>query len=181
MRRWSRRWPIRRCRSASPTLGMEIPPRDQQTPEALARLPEGRNRELVAGHQGRQHQADNDNERTTEPRRRHDTKTGRAASSRSFAIDRGCARANLSVASDHARGAARARRLDRRDRPHHGRRRCGRISASRSSSRTRPAPAAPSASIRVARAAPDGYTVQIGQWGTNVASGAIYPLCRSIS
>ena len=30
--------------------------------------------------------------------------------------------------------------------------------------------------IRVARAAPDGYTVQIGQWGTNVASGAVYNL-----
>jgi tripartite-type tricarboxylate transporter receptor subunit TctC len=29
---------------------------------------------------------------------------------------------------------------------------------------------------RVARAAPDGYTFLIGQWGTNVASGAIYPL-----
>ena len=29
---------------------------------------------------------------------------------------------------------------------------------------------------RVARAAPDGYTILIGQWGTNVASGAIYPL-----
>ena len=29
---------------------------------------------------------------------------------------------------------------------------------------------------RVARAAPDGYTVGIGQWGTNVANGAIYPL-----
>jgi tripartite-type tricarboxylate transporter receptor subunit TctC len=29
---------------------------------------------------------------------------------------------------------------------------------------------------RVARAAPDGYTVLIGQWGTNVASGAIYKL-----
>lgn len=29
---------------------------------------------------------------------------------------------------------------------------------------------------RVARAAPDGYTLGIGQWGTNVASGAIYPL-----
>ena len=29
---------------------------------------------------------------------------------------------------------------------------------------------------RVARAAPDGYTFGIGQWGTNVASGAIYPL-----
>jgi tripartite-type tricarboxylate transporter receptor subunit TctC len=29
---------------------------------------------------------------------------------------------------------------------------------------------------RVARAAPDGYTIGIGQWGTNVASGAIYRL-----
>jgi tripartite-type tricarboxylate transporter receptor subunit TctC len=29
---------------------------------------------------------------------------------------------------------------------------------------------------RVARAMPDGYTFLIGQWGTNVASGAIYPL-----
>jgi tripartite-type tricarboxylate transporter receptor subunit TctC len=29
---------------------------------------------------------------------------------------------------------------------------------------------------RVARAARDGYTIAIGQWGTNVANGAIYPL-----
>lgn len=29
---------------------------------------------------------------------------------------------------------------------------------------------------RVSRSAPDGYTIGIGQWGTNVASGAIYPL-----
>jgi tripartite-type tricarboxylate transporter receptor subunit TctC len=29
---------------------------------------------------------------------------------------------------------------------------------------------------RVAHAAPDGYTIGIGQWGTNVANGAIYPL-----
>ena len=29
---------------------------------------------------------------------------------------------------------------------------------------------------RVARSEPDGYTIGIGQWGTNVASGAIYPL-----
>src|SRR3989442_6668637 len=29
---------------------------------------------------------------------------------------------------------------------------------------------------RVARASPDGYTIGIGQWGTNVASGAIYSL-----
>ncbi len=30
--------------------------------------------------------------------------------------------------------------------------------------------------VRVARATPDGYTIQIGQWGTNVASGAVYDL-----
>jgi tripartite-type tricarboxylate transporter receptor subunit TctC len=29
---------------------------------------------------------------------------------------------------------------------------------------------------RVARAAPDGYTVSLGQWGTNVVNGAIYAL-----
>jgi tripartite-type tricarboxylate transporter receptor subunit TctC len=29
---------------------------------------------------------------------------------------------------------------------------------------------------RIARSAPDGYTIGIGQWGTNVANGAIYPL-----
>ena len=30
--------------------------------------------------------------------------------------------------------------------------------------------------IRAARSAPDGYIVQIGQWGTNVASGAVHNL-----
>ncbi len=29
---------------------------------------------------------------------------------------------------------------------------------------------------RVARAAPDGYTISLGQWGTNMANAAIYPL-----
>ncbi|HSV25086.1 MAG TPA: tripartite tricarboxylate transporter substrate-binding protein [Xanthobacteraceae bacterium] len=29
---------------------------------------------------------------------------------------------------------------------------------------------------RIARSAPDGYTIGIGQWGTNMANGAIYPL-----
>ena len=29
---------------------------------------------------------------------------------------------------------------------------------------------------RIARSAPDGYTIGIGEWGTNVATGAIYPL-----
>ena len=30
--------------------------------------------------------------------------------------------------------------------------------------------------VRVARSTPDGYTIQIGQWGTNVASGAVHNL-----
>ncbi len=30
--------------------------------------------------------------------------------------------------------------------------------------------------IRVARSAPDGYTMQIGQWGTNVAAGVVHNL-----
>jgi tripartite-type tricarboxylate transporter receptor subunit TctC len=29
---------------------------------------------------------------------------------------------------------------------------------------------------RVARAAPDGYTISIGHWSTHVVSGAVYPL-----
>jgi tripartite-type tricarboxylate transporter receptor subunit TctC len=29
---------------------------------------------------------------------------------------------------------------------------------------------------RVARAAPDGYTISVGHWGTHVVNGAIYPL-----
>ena len=37
-------------------LGLEIPPREQQTPEALARAPQGRDREVVADHQGGEHQ-----------------------------------------------------------------------------------------------------------------------------
>ena len=49
-------WPMRRCASGSRKLGSEIVPREQQTPEALARLPEGRDREMVADPQGRRHQ-----------------------------------------------------------------------------------------------------------------------------
>jgi tripartite-type tricarboxylate transporter receptor subunit TctC len=37
-------------------LGQEIFPRDQQTPEALAAFAEGRDREMVADHQGGRHQ-----------------------------------------------------------------------------------------------------------------------------
>ena len=37
-------------------LGQEIPPRDMQTPAGARRPPQGRDREMVADHQGRQHQ-----------------------------------------------------------------------------------------------------------------------------
>ena len=33
---------------------------------------------------------------------------------------------------------------------------------------------------RVARAAPDGYTLDIGQWDTHVANGATYPLSYDV-
>jgi len=33
---------------------------------------------------------------------------------------------------------------------------------------------------RVARAAPDGYTLDIGQWDTHVANGATYPLSYNL-
>ena len=68
------------------------------------------------------------------------------------------------------------RRLDRRDRAHHGRGHARRRSASPSSSRTSPAPAAPSVSAASRARRPTATPFGIGQWGTNVASGAIYPL-----
>ena len=53
---------------------------------------------------------------------------------------------------------------------------CARRSASRSSSRTSTGAAGSIGVGRVARAAPDGYTLSIGHWSTHVVNGAIYPL-----
>src|SRR5438874_4199504 len=33
---------------------------------------------------------------------------------------------------------------------------------------------------RVARAAPDGYTITIGHWSTHVVNGAVYPLAYDV-
>ena len=41
---------------------------------------------------------------------------------------------------------------------------------------TSPAPAARVGTGRVARAAPDGYTIICGHFGTHVTNGAVYPL-----
>ncbi len=38
-------------------LGLEVPPRDQQTPQALGHVAQGRGREMVADHQEGRHQA----------------------------------------------------------------------------------------------------------------------------
>ena len=92
-------------------------------------------------------------------------------SGRIRAAGRSCRRAgaDLSVAADHAGGAVPAGRLDRRRGPHHGR---------EDAADPRPAghhrePGGAGGSIavgRVARAAPDGYTIDIGQWDTHVGS-----------
>ena len=85
-------------------------------------------------------------------------------------------RANLSFASDYADRAVSAGRLDRSDR------------SNRSGSACVPILGQPviienvggaGGSIgvgRVARASPDGYTLDIGQWDTHVGNGPMYPL-----
>ncbi len=54
-RRWPP-WPTLRCKSASPMLGLDMPPPDQQNAAGARRAAKGRNREVVADHQGRRHQ-----------------------------------------------------------------------------------------------------------------------------
>ncbi len=59
MPRWWRRWPIRRCASASPTRGSTFPTPRPADAGGARRLSEGRDREMVADHQGGQHQGRN--------------------------------------------------------------------------------------------------------------------------
>ena len=52
----ARRWPIRRCASASPISASTSPRKEQQTPQGLAAFQDGRDQEMVADHQGGQYQ-----------------------------------------------------------------------------------------------------------------------------
>ncbi len=158
--RWSRRSPTRRSAQRLADLGQDIPPREQQTPEALARLPQGRDRQMVADHQGRQHQGGVSRRALTPGRERND--------------DIRCLRSALAtlagIAGAHAQTYPSrpitmvvpfpAGGADRHDRPHPGRAHARTARPDRSSSRTSPAPPARIGVGRVARAAPDGYTHQ---------------------
>ena len=84
--------------------------------------------------------------------------------------------AGLSEPADHRDRAVPGRRADRRHHPQSRRADARRRSASRWSSNMSPAPAARSAPRRVARAAPDGYTIICGHFGTHATNGAVYSL-----
>jgi hypothetical protein len=56
MPRWWRPWPIRRCAQRIAYQGLALPDARQQTPEALAAYQKAEIREMVADHQGGQHQ-----------------------------------------------------------------------------------------------------------------------------
>ena len=111
------------------------------------------------------------------PGRKQDEKAVAGGSGvRRLGNDRRCWRADLSVAADHHGGAARPRRLDRRDRAHHG---GGHARSARPADhrrehhrRRRHHRSRPASRARRPTATPFG----IGQWGTNVANGAIYTL-----
>ena len=85
-----------------------------------------------------------------------------------------CAGANLSIAPDHAGGSVPARRLDRHCRAHHGRAHAPALGQSVIVENIGGAGGSIAVG-RVARAAPDGYTIDIGQWDTHVGS-IIYKL-----
>ena len=78
--------------------------------------------------------------------------------------------------ADHGDRAVPGRRADRRHHPQ-SRRADARVARPAAGGRIcRPAPAAPSATARAARAAPDGYTIICGHIGTHVTNGAVYSL-----
>ncbi len=83
-------------------------------------------------------------------------------------------RASLSVETDHADRAVRGRRADRRDRPRHGRSDAQSLGQTVVVENTTGA-GGTIAVGRLARSAPDGYTIGIGQNGSHVITGATYP------
>ena len=118
-------------------LGLDVASKEQQTPEGARRVPEGRDREVVADHQGGQHQG-----RVTIMKK---LLTAIAAAAACLAR-RSAPGADLSDAADHAswcRSRPAGRPTPSRASSPSG---CGRRSARPSWSRTPPAPPAPSAS-----------------------------------
>ena len=90
-------------------LGLDVAPKEQQTPGGARQIPAGRDRQVVADHQGRQPQG-----RVT-----HE-ETARLHSAFAAACLAGC-EANAQtypIAPDHHRGAVRGRRPDRHHRAH---------------------------------------------------------------
>ena len=88
-------------------------------------------------------------------------------------------RAGLSIEADHHRGAVRGGRADRHDRAHLAERL--RVSLGQTVIIENTTGAGGTIGVaRVARAAPDGYTIGIGQNGSHVVTGATYQTCPTI-
>ena len=149
-------------------IGQEFFPADMKSPEALGEIPEGRDREVVAGHQGRRHQ-------------------GAVTVSRKSRRGRNMRKLIGAVALAALAGLAGAQAQTFPSRPitlvvpfpPGG---STDIAARIMAEKMRPILGQPviienvggaGGSIavgRVARAAPDGYTIDIGQWDTHVGS-----------
>ena len=160
-------------------LGQEIPPREQQTPEALAAYHKAEIEKwwpIIKAAASRRSELRRPHECRERRERTHEQRLWLAAALRHVGGHRRRARADLSVAADHADRAVSAGRADRRDRAHPGRAHAGLARPADRRSRTSRGAGGTIGVGRVARAAPDGYTIGIGHWDTHVVNGAIYPL-----
>ena len=83
--------------------------------------------------------------------------------------------AGLSEPADHRGGAVPGRRADRRHHPQ-SRRTDARLARPAAGGRIRTGAGGTVGTARVARAAPDGYTIICGHFGTHVTNGAVYSL-----